>query len=155
MAVFCSSGVVTELCPKPGDTVSFHTQILVNGMLEIPEQKPDIEELLNTAIEITVHKALTITVKAPVGRKVLVAGTLDFGVEYIADVPDQKVHFAHYELPFQALVKNNDGSLLPFDFDLNLYNVHICIEHVEVHEVDGRSFLKEIVLLIWLQPKAD
>lgn len=154
MTTFCSSGTMTsELCPKPGDVISFHTQIMLNGVLEIPFYKPPAEDVLNAIHEINVTKFTTITVKKPPGMKVLVVGTFMFGVEYIAKVEDQKVHFAHWELPFQALIKNNDGSLLPLDFDIKNYIVHVCVEHLEFSEIDERTISKEIVLLIWLQPK--
>lgn len=151
--VFCSSEVVIEYCPKPGDVVGFHTQILVDGQLSIPPEKPEIERILDTSIEVEVHKALTLSIQQPEGKKVLVAGTLHFGVEYIANVPSQKVHFAHFDLSFQALVRNTDGTLLPPEFNLADYNVYVCVEHVEVDPLDARSFLKEIALLIWLRPK--
>lgn len=150
---FCSGDVVIEYCPKPGDVVSYHIQIVVDGQLTIPPEKPSIAQILDHAIEIEVHKILTLDIREPEGRKVLVAGTVKFGIEYIAKVTDQKVHFAHFNLPFQALIRNTDGTLLPPDFNLAEYTVHVCVEFVEVDQLDERSFLKEIVLLIWLQPK--
>jgi hypothetical protein len=82
-----------EYCPQTGDTVSYHTQIKVNGELEIPPHKPPMESLFNTVHEIAITKVTEIIVKKPAGKKVLVVGTILVGAEYIAKVPDQKVHF--------------------------------------------------------------
>lgn len=150
----CPSGVMgDERCPGSGDVVSFHTQIQLNGLLEIPLNKPPKEEIFNATHEIDITKLTTVIVKKPPGKKVLVVGKVRVGIEYIAKVPDQKVHFAHWEIPFQALLKNDDGSLLPLDFDLSKYVAHICVEHEEYSQVDERTIAKEIVLLIWLQLK--
>ena len=142
-----------ELCPLSGDVVSFHTQIKVNGLLEIPEPKPDKETIFNTMHEIKITKLTTITVRQPAGKKVLLVGTLTVGIEYISDTPEQKVHFAHWDIPFQALIKKSDGSLLDLDFKLEDYVAHVCVEHEEYTQIGKRTISKEIVLLIWLQPK--
>lgn len=148
-----SNVICDEYCPKSGDVVSYHTQIQLNGLLEIPLNKPDAKDIFNAIHEIDCTKYTTVTVKKPPGKKVLVVGKVMVGIEYIADVPDQKVHFAHWELPFQALVKNDDGSLLDLNFNLNDYVVHICVEHEQYELVDERSISKELVLLVWLQEK--
>jgi len=145
------SNVGDEMCPGPGDVVSYHVQVALNGLLEIPLNKPPKEEIFNVRHEIDITKFTTITVKRPPGKKVLVVGKVMLGIEYIADVPDQKVHFAHWDIPFQVLIKNDDGSLLDLDFNLDEYIAHACVEHEEVMQVDERTIAKEIVLLIWLQ----
>ncbi len=154
MAEFCiDSNVGDELCPGPGDVVSYHTQIPLNGLLEIPLNKPPKESIFNTTHEIDITKFTTITVKKPPGKKVLVVGKIMVGIEYIAKVPDQKVHFAHWDIPFQVLINNDDGSLLDLNFNLDDYVAHACVEHEEYMQVDERTISKGIVLLIWLQPK--
>lgn len=154
MALYCTDSTVgEELCPGPGDVVSYHTQIALNGLLEIPLTKPPKEKIFNTKHEIDITKFTTVTVKKPPGKKVLVVGVVTVGIEYIAKVPDQKVHYAHWDIPFQALIKNDDGTLLDLDFNLNDYIAHVCVEHEEYSQVDERTITKELVLLIWLQPR--
>lgn len=154
MTKYCAdANVGDEVCPKPGDVVSYHTQIVLNGVVEIPLNKPPKEKIFNTTHEIDITKFTEIIVKKPPGKKVLVVGKVMIGIEYIAKVLDQKVHFAHWELPFQALIKNDDGSLLDLDFNINDYVVHACVEHEQYDQIDERTIAKELVLLIWLQPK--
>ncbi|HAU32373.1 MAG: hypothetical protein XD78_1772 [Desulfotomaculum sp. 46_296] len=154
MTQFCiDSNVGDELCPAPGDVVSYHTQIPLSGLLEIPLQKPPKEQIFNTTHEIDITKYTALTVKKPPGKKVLVAGKIMAGIEYIAKVPDQKVHFAHWDIPFQALIKNDNGSLLDLAFNLDEYIAHVCVEHEEYMQIDERTISMEIVLLIWLQRK--
>lgn len=142
-----------ELCPEPGDVVSFHTQITLNGLLEIPLQKPPKEKIFDCVHEIDITKLLELTVNRPLGKKVLVVGKIMLGIEYISKTEDQKIHFAHWDIPFQALIKDNDGSLLPLDFNLDEYIAHVCVEHKECQQVDERTITYELVLLIWLQRK--
>ncbi|WP_418792496.1 hypothetical protein [Phosphitispora sp. TUW77] len=154
MTKFCPLGDVgDERCPDSNDVVSYHTQIQLNGLLEIPLNKPPKEKMFNTIHEVDITKLTAVTVKKPPGKKILVVGKLMVGLEYIAKVPDQKVHFAHWEIPFQALIKNDDGTLLPLDFDLDQYIAHVCVEYEEYHQIDERTITKELVLLIWLQRK--
>lgn len=154
MAAFCTDGNVgEELCPGAGDVVSYHTQIVLNGLLEVPLNKPPVEDIFNVVHEIDITKLDTVVVKKPPGRKVLVVGKVMVGIEYIARVTDQKVHFAHWEIPFQALLKNDDGSLLDLDFDLSQYVAHVCVEHEQYDQINDRTIAKELVLLIWLQRK--
>lgn len=145
--------ICDEYCPKSGDVVSFHTQIQLNGVLEIPFYKPDAEDIFNGIHQIDCTKFTTVTVTKPPGKKILVVGKVMVGIEYIAKVIDQKVHFSHWEIPFQALVKNDDGSLLDLNFNLDDYVVHICVEHEQYDLIDERTISKELVLLVWLQKK--
>lgn len=142
-----------ELCPANPNEVSYFIQEHLNGDLEIPPQKPSIEEIFNTRHDIEITKCAVITVKRPAGKKVLIVGHVTVGVEYIAKVPDQKVHFAHWVIQFQVLLKNQDGSLLDPSFDPSLYIPHVCVEHEEYCQIDERHISKELVLLVWLQRK--
>lgn len=152
MTKFCvDSKANFELCPRPGDDVSYHIQIPLNGLVEIPLNKPPKEKIFNSTHEIDITKFCTITIKKPPGKKIIVAGRMMIGIEYISKTVDQKVHFAHWDIPFQALIKNSDGTLLPLDFDLVNYVIHVCVEHEEYTQVDERTIAYEIILLIWLQ----
>lgn len=148
-----SSSAGDELCPTTPSEASYYTQVQLNGQLEIPPYKPPMEELFNTRHDIDITKCAVITVKRPAGKKVLIVGRVTVGAEYIADVPDQTVHFAHWQLSFQALLMNPDGTLLPIDFDPSKYIAHVCVEHEDYAQVDDRHISKELVLLVWLQPK--
>ena len=149
----CLPAAVTgiERCPPSADIVAYSLQIVLNGLLEIPLVKPPKERIFNTIHEISISRYISILVKKPPGKKVLVVGDIMVGIEYIASVPDQKVHFAHWDVPFQALIKNADGSLLSPDFDISQYNVYVCVEHEDYSPLNERTIVFDIVLLVWLQ----
>lgn len=152
MDKYCTSSKTSfELCPRPGDEIDYYTQLPLNGIVEIPVNKPPKEQIFNTMHEIDITKFITITVKKPPGKKILTVGKFMIGIEYIAKTEDQKMHFAHFDIPFQALIKNKDGSLLPLDFDINQYIVHVCVEYEQYVQIDERTISYEIILLIWLQ----
>jgi len=141
----------TERCPPSADIVAYSLQIMLNGVLEIPCVKPPMEQIFNSTHEIQISKYTSILVKKPPGQKVLVVGEMMVGIEYIANVPDQKIHFAHWGVPFQALIKNANGSLLSLDFDISQYNVYVCVEHESYSQLNDRTIVYDIVLLVWLQ----
>lgn len=161
MSIFCNvnpktwwriADKVFERCPASVDVVAYGHQIILNGMLDIPFTKPPIEQMFNAIHEIDINKCTVITVRKPPGKKVLIAGKIMIGIEYIAAVHDQKFHFVHWDLPFQVLIKNQDGSPLSPDFDLSRYNVYVCVEHEDFHQISERTIVYDIVLLIWLEP---
>lgn len=160
MAKYCPQNLVCvqstnsyEFCPKKQEDVSYFIQISDTGNLEIPTQKPDVESIFDVIHEIKVTEISEILVRNPIGKKVLVSGGLTVGIEYISKTVTQRVHFAHWDLVFQALITQENETLLPLDFDLNNYVVHICVEDLKVIKVDDRTVRYSYVLLIWLQLK--
>ncbi len=97
-----------------------YTQIPIDGKLVIPPQKPPMECIINTYVNVEIDKQIVIntpltypeTEGAPPYdplHKVVVTGTVNIKVKYSALVPDQKVHAAHFEVPFCALIEWPDG----------------------------------------------
>ena len=163
---FCSKKemikVGDEKCPQPNDTVAYSTQIVLTGECVIPETKPDKERILDLHHSIEIKKAEMIDATEVVdgrevrGKKVIVAGMFNLGIEYSSLTVDQRVHFFHCTFPFQAIVLDEiEGQerLLPVDFDLEDYLVHVCVEDLQVEQIDERTIERTVVLLIWLQPK--
>jgi len=152
-------------CPTPTSTVFTFAEIIINDNLMIPEQKPDVELITNVIKNFQIEDVEVLDVNLGAvppgqvqGRKVVIAGTLFLGVEYSAAVPSQELHFAHYCIPFKALIKQRpctttNRGLLPPNFDINNYNIRICIEHEQYHVVNPRELSKVLVVLIWLEPK--
>ncbi|WBW96630.1 SPOCS domain-containing protein [Oceanirhabdus sp. W0125-5] len=160
MRTFCNKNIcciqskaANELCPKRGEEINYYTQVSQSGILTIPDPKPNIEEIFNVIHEIDINELSEILVKSPAGKKVLVGGIITLGIEYISETLTQKVHFAHWDVPFKDLVMNPDGTLLGLDFDLNDFVVHICVEDLVVMKEDSRNVRYEMTLLIWLQNK--
>ena len=144
--------------PNPPVLLHYFTEIIINHNLVIPEQKPDVEDIIAVHKNFAVHDFETIDVNLgdTTGRKVVLAGTLELGFEYSAAVPSQEVHFAHFCIPFQAIIKFRpceiNRGLLPPDFDITQYNVRFCVEHEQYHVISPREISKVLVVLIWLEP---
>lgn len=75
-------------------------QVIVNGQLEVPDCKPDIEAVLRfkPVCRVTDWQCVH-TVE---GRKIVVTGVVEIGVEYVAILPDQPMHFVHFVVPFHT-----------------------------------------------------
>lgn len=77
-------------------------QTIVRGDIQVPEDKPDIEQILKVDVEV-MEKEVKV-----VQDKVIVDGTLKVNVLYVADVPEdqpqQPVHFMEGELGFTHFV---------------------------------------------------
>lgn len=162
----CNTPVIPgNQCPTPTSTVATFVEIVINDNLIIPEPKPDVELITNVTKNFQIDDVEVLDVNLGAvppgqvqGRKVIIAGTLFLGVEYSAAVPSQELHFAHYCIPFKALIKQRpctttNRGLLPPNFDINNYNIRICVEHEQYHVVNPRELSKVLVVLIWLEPK--
>ncbi len=145
------SNVGGEKCPGPVDEASYSNQTTLSGLMEIPLNKPDKEEIYDTSHEIDVEKLVSISVSRPRGKKVLITGTFTPSISYISKTEQQTVHNFHQDLPFQILIKKDDGTHLDPDFDLNQFVAYICVEFQNYQQVDERTITYEIVLLFWLQ----
>lgn len=151
ICVKSSSGY--EVCPKSREEVVYFTQITDTGELDIPTQKPDVESIFDVIHEMEITELSEILVADSMGKKVIVGGILMVGIEYISKTITQKVHFAHWNLDFKALVMQEDDKLLPLDFNLNNYVVYVCVENLKVVKVDERTVRYSYVLLIWMKVK--
>ncbi len=73
-------------------------QTVVRGQIEVPEAKPDVDKILSREAR---AKVRDVTI---VPDKVIVNGTLDVQVTYIAFKPDQSVNFFHDSLNFTSFI---------------------------------------------------
>jgi len=88
------------------------------------------------------------------GNKIFVTGNVYLGVQYSADRPAQTVHYARFQLPFEAIIVGDCGDLIPPTdtiFGPNSYVVHVCVEKMEVVQIDKRTFSCRLLLLIWVE----
>ena len=163
----CNTPVIPgNQCPTTTSTVATFVEIVINDNLIIPEPKPDVELITNVTKNFQIDDVEVLDVNLGAvpsgqvqGRKVIIAGTLFLGVEYSAAVPSQELHFAHFCIPFKAIIKQRpcttiNRGLLPPNFNINAYNIHFCVEHEQYHVVNPRELSKVLVVLIWLEPKA-
>ncbi len=117
------------------------TQVLVDGDLEIPEPKPDMERILEP-VEVTYDVRDVDLFHTIDGTKVTVSGFLEIGVTYVAVGGPQAEHFAHFIVPFNGLILFPD---LPLDAEVEIV---IIIEHQQFHQLGPRTIKKDIVLFI-------
>lgn len=79
------------------ETVS--KQVIVGDQFEVPEEKPDVEKVLDTKAEVE------ITDKRVLAGKVVVDGEVKLQVMYVAMKPDQSVHDLHHTIKFSEFVE--------------------------------------------------
>lgn len=149
-----------QLCPNPDSVLNRFTEVIICDNLEIPPQKPDKELITNVIKNIIVNDVEVIEVDLGDGvirKKVVVTGIIKLGIEYSADMPEQQVHFAQFELPFQGVIgyrpcDNINRGLNDDSFKIDDYKIHVCLEHEQYHQLSPRDIQAVVVLLIWLEP---
>lgn len=152
-------GGVVELCPSTQKMAKYYSEIIINGNLIIPPQKPPKEHIVKVTHQIILKDVEVLTVTLPngivAGKKIIVAGIISLSIQYVADVPDQKVHHVHYDLPFTGIILDDCGTLIPTNDTIfpNNFVVHICVEKVRLAQIDNRTLSKEIVLMLWVEEK--
>lgn len=81
------------------------TQTVVEGVIAIPDGKPDIERVIS--VDAMVNNASIETDILDTNGKVIIDGTIDVNAMYVGDVPQgsQPVHFVEGTIDFSAFVK--------------------------------------------------
>ncbi len=153
---------IVGLC-EPGEfpnlALGAFNQFTVEEDLSIPEQKPDIEQIMKVLIEGTVNNLRLVRTPTGVsldgtiltGWKVIVEGRITQKILYIADTEkgDQPVHSAEFNTPFSTFIiapVTSVGDLTPGDVDQ--INVDICLEDVFVEQIDSRNLFKNATILV-------
>lgn len=150
---------MSEHCPIHQHEVAHYTQVLMNGDIKIPASKPNLEKIIHVTRKIYLKRVVPIPVKLDngciAGCKVLIRGVIRLGIEYSADVPEQTVHFSHFEIPFDALIGGDAcHPILPVeDCDLRKFTLCSYTEHIDVIKIDERTIEETIVVLLWLKHK--
>ena len=152
------------------NTETTWTQIFIPEVLCIPEQKPDVEQIISiTSIpEIFSQRVVktplsgTVTVVngeevfTPIenqegtiltGRKLVIEGLLKQKIIYTAALDQQPLHSAHFDVPFSAFI------IVPFNTPLTQkYKLEPCIEDIFVCRVTARQIFKNITLFVKATP---
>lgn len=120
-------------------------ELVINHNLTIPEEKPVMEKLLGYKIKYKIKKAAVIATPLvenglPV-RKVIIKGDAKITIKYVADVPDQQVHGAHFKAPFSKLIMWPGGPAPETPLC-----VEVLEEHVQIHMLDSKHLSKVIVI---------
>lgn len=142
-------------------TDTIWTQFFIPEVVEIPSQKPDIEEVtsVSSCVEIISQRV----VKTPVlvqsdgtivpienqegtiitGRKLVIEGILQQKIVYTADVPEQSIHSAHFGMPFSVFIILPEDTLLSTKF-----KIEPCIEDIFVCRTTKRNVFKNTTIFI-------
>lgn len=152
---------VVELCPAYPDRVArYFTEVLVGETCTVPPAKPDKEKVVNLRPTVELVDVETVTVTLPttpatVGNKVFVGGRVWLDVQYISTRPDQSVHFFRCQLPFEAIILQDCGALIPTTDPIfgprTSYVVHVCLEKLTETQIDPRTIRFEALLLVWVE----
>lgn len=153
-----SSGGVTTVesadvicgCPEPGPETIEVEQVLAAEMRQkvvefdmfVPEQKPDIEQVVDVYVKDVCIKTVDI-----IPNKVIIRGDLEVKVMYVADLPDQPVHaFERKHIRFTRDIEV-DGA----DPDMKA-TADVQVEYVDYdfhRRHDNRKVHITIVLKFW------
>lgn len=176
---------VVGLC-IPGNTTEvireypYWKQMHVSESLQIPEQKPDVEQINSVDVSVNIMRAQVIktprsyddTATPPVaqpnlegrllsGRKLIIEGQLCQKIVYTALEDSQPLHSAHFYVPFSAFIvvpatitfTDPDGATTTVDsFDVS-FDVNACVEDVTACVLDPRNILKQVTLMLYAVPQ--
>lgn len=134
------------------------SQISIPEVLMIPREKPDIETIDKVFVKVKIlSKRIVETPDSNgsdnaegtqlTGKKLIVEGVLKQKIVYTANVPQQTVHSAHFDVPFSAFIVI-DGTT---DLDAILC-VNTCVEDVFVTALNPREVFKNVTLLLTSYP---
>ena len=115
-------------------------QNIVKSDVGVPEEKPDIEQILKVEAE-----AREITTKI-IKNKIIIEGVLEVGILYVAIAPEgqprQPVHFMEAEIPFTQFVE------IPGAEEGMARFVRVEVEHIKGRRKDERTVTIEAILKI-------
>jgi uncharacterized repeat protein (TIGR01451 family) len=122
-------------------------QLSVDENVRLPIQKPDIEQILNTLVDVVITDTKVIeTIKGTsiegqilTGFKLIIEGKINQKIEYVADEPTQSVHAAHFVKPFSSFI------ILPEEYILGTpVGVEAFVEDVFTEQLDKRTVFKNV-----------
>jgi hypothetical protein len=126
-------------------------QFTVQETLELPEAKPDIEQIVKVVAQVIITS--TRVIRTPLaeslegqrlsGVKLIIEGEVVQKIEYVADVCTQSVHAAHFNVPFSTFI------VLPTGFGIGTpLIVTPYIEDIYVDLIDKRTIFKNVTIFL-------
>ncbi|EJO5349532.1 DUF3794 domain-containing protein [Clostridium botulinum] len=133
------------------ESVSAFKQFNVEETVCLPRVKPDMEQILKVIADVEIKN--TRVIKTPAGTslegqvltgwKLIIEGKVNQKVQYVADLPEQPSHVAHFSVPFSTFL------VLPEDFVMGTpVSVTPFLEDIYVKQIDKRCIFKNITLLL-------
>lgn len=142
-----SNIATVDICAR----IESFKQLTLDKYCLIPIQKPDIEEVDDVTVHIEIDDSYVIdTFKAISnegqrlsGYKLIIHGHIQISIEYTAQLPNQPIHSAHFELPFSTFL------ILPSDYRKGArVEVGSQLENVDIDIINNRGAVVNMVFLI-------
>jgi len=146
------SGIADEFpkCPKA------FTEISVEDNLNIPEEKPDVEQIIKIIAEVKILQKQI--VKTPIGKgasgiistgyKLIIEAAIKQKVLYVADRPSQPVHSAEFEKLFSTFVILPPIHLYDCKDILDSFFVEPFIEDIYAKLLNKRTIFENSTIFI-------
>ncbi|MBM7625127.1 hypothetical protein [Sporohalobacter salinus] len=151
---------VIGIAEKLPENPQYFKQFDIGETVTIPEQKPDMEELVSVMIEpevISMKVIDTPCIKSYEGqllsgKKLALELKLNQKITYIADDAEQSVHAAHFEnilrSVFVVIPQEVDGTAVEKFVNFDRVCVNPFIENIFAEQQDERTVFKNVTLLI-------
>lgn len=142
---------ILDILPEYEDGVGAFKEFIIEEMLQIPTEKPDIEQIVKITSNINISETRIIDTplgkslegQIVTGKKAVVKGRVLQKIEYVADEPTQSVHGAHFNIPFCNFI------VLPEDYtDKELVIVTGYIEDIYAEQIGKRNIYKAVTILL-------
>ncbi|MCF8010374.1 MAG: DUF3794 domain-containing protein [Clostridiales bacterium] len=117
-------------------------QVCETDVLSVPCHKPEIKDILQVNVSISVSSFKTIC--TPAGKKLVIEGIKHIKIIFEADMDCQSVHSAHFDVPFCIFVKLRKK-------DAEVVDVKTAIEYISVNQIDCKTF--SISIIIFARPE--
>jgi hypothetical protein len=150
------NGVSQELPTSP----KYFAQVAIPETLVIPEQKPDIEQIVSLTVDTAIESLRIIDTpcvksfegQALSGKKLVVELRLIEKVVYVADEPTQSAHAAHFENTFKSIFvmvpRTVNNIAIEELFQQGNLIVTPYIEDIYAELTDARTIFKNITMLL-------
>lgn len=133
------------------------TEISIPEVLTIPIEKPDVEFIEKIFVKVKIISKRVIATPDYLyennegtkltGRKLIVEGIIKQKIVYTADVPEQSVHSAHFEVPFSAFIVLTASENIEEKFCID-----VCVEDVYAKVFNCRDIFKNVTLFLRAYP---
>lgn len=142
---------LADILPLLNQPVDTFKQFIIQKNLVLPEDKPDIEQILqvNTSVIITSKRVIRTPIATSLeeqrltGWKLVIEGQLKLRIKYVADISTQNVHGAHFNAPFSTFI------IMPPDFEEDMpVNVESYVEAVYAQPLGKRKIFYNATLLL-------
>lgn len=109
-------------------------QVIVSDQFAVPEEKPDVEKVLDAKAEVE------ITDKRVIANKVIIEGEVKLQVLYVAMEPQQSVHDLHHTIKFSDFVEVPEAQP-----GMNV-QVHAEVESAEVQPLIDPDLTADVIV---------